>query len=86
MRLVEKQKIYCQNRSFSVDPYHYKHSFCFVSNATLNRQLLYYYYGYKLHLLKLKKKKAKQFCPISKIVSNQYQFMVTGTSQINKEW
>lgn len=40
-----------------MDAYHYKHSFPFVSNARLNRQLLFYYCdGYKLPLLKLKKK------------------------------
>lgn len=49
-----------------MDPYHYKHSFCFVSNATLNRQLLYYYYGYKLHLLKLKKKESQAVLPYFK--------------------
>ena len=74
MRLVEKQKKknYYWNSRFSVDPYHYQHSFWSVSKTKQTTIILYYYYAYKLHQLKLKK--AKQFCPISRIVSNQHQF------------
>lgn len=75
MRLVEKwKKNDYWNSSFSVDPYHYKHSWiCKQCKTKQTAITLYYYYAHKLHLLKLKK--AKQFHPISRIVSNQHQFM-----------
>lgn len=46
--------------------------FCKQCKTKQTAITLYYYYAHKLHLLKLKK--AKQFHPISRIVSNQHQF------------